>query len=61
MGLPVILAHGGPLGAALELGFVLVPILIFVVLSRISRRRREAEDPDETGTDAEADGDGERR
>ncbi len=39
-----ILAHGGGAGAALEVGFVLVPVAIFAVLSRISRRRREQEE-----------------
>ena len=42
------LAHGGALGAAFEMGFVVVPILIFVVLSRVSKRRQEAEEGDDT-------------
>ena len=42
-----LLAHGGPAGAALEVGFVLVPIIIFVILSRVSPRRREAEEAEE--------------
>lgn len=42
------LAHGGALGAAFEMGFVIVPILVFVVLSRVSKRRQEAEEGDDT-------------
>lgn len=38
------LAHGGALGAAFEMGFVVVPILVFVVLSKVSKRRRDAEE-----------------
>jgi len=38
-----ILAHGGAAGAAAEALFVLVPIGIFAVLSRISKRRRDQE------------------
>ena len=39
-----VLAHGGVAGAALEFGFIVVPLIIFTVLSRISRRRREQEE-----------------
>ena len=41
------LAHGGALGAAFEMGFIVVPILVFIVLSRISKRRQEAEEGDD--------------
>ena len=50
------LAHGGAFGAAFEMGFIVVPILVFVVLSRISKRRQEAEEGDDTGEPDEADG-----
>ncbi|MGH9265500.1 MAG: hypothetical protein ACRD1D_12505 [Acidimicrobiales bacterium] len=39
-----VLAHGGVAGAAFELGFVVVPLVIFAVLSRISKRRRDQEE-----------------
>jgi hypothetical protein len=39
-----ILAHGGTAGAAAETVFVMVPIVIFALLSRTSRLRRERED-----------------
>ena len=45
------LAHGGALGAAFEMGFVIVPILVFIVLSRVSKRRREAEEGDDDADD----------
>ena len=47
-----VLAHGGALGAAFEMGFVVVPILVFVVLSKVSKRRRDAEE-DAGADDAE--------
>ena len=52
------LAHGGALGAAFEMGFIVVPILVFIVLSRISKRRQEAEEGDDTEDpdDLETDG-----
>lgn len=37
------LAHGGTAGAVAETAFVLVPIAVFAVLARVSRRRRERE------------------
>lgn len=49
-----ILAHGGALGAAFEMGFVLVPILVFVILSRVSKRRRDAEASEDDAEDAES-------
>ncbi|HEV2759507.1 MAG TPA: hypothetical protein VGV86_08080 [Acidimicrobiales bacterium] len=39
-----VLAHGGTAGAAVELLFVLVPVAVFALLARTSRRRREQED-----------------
>ena len=50
-----VLAHGGTAGAAAELLFVLVPVAIFALLARASRRRREQEDADavESGADEE--------
>ena len=41
-----VLAHGGTAGAAAELLFVLVPVAIFALLARASRRRREQEEAD---------------
>ena len=50
-----VLAHGGTAGAAAELLFVLVPVAIFALLARTSRRRREQVDAKaaEAGTDEE--------
>ena len=39
-----VLAHGGTVGAAAEILFVLGPVAVFALLSRASRRRRERED-----------------
>jgi hypothetical protein len=39
-----VLAHGGTVGAIAEGAFILIPIAVFAMLSRISRKRREAED-----------------
>jgi hypothetical protein len=39
-----VLAHGGTVGAAAEILFVLGPVAIFALLSRASRRRREREE-----------------
>lgn len=50
------LAHGGALGAAFEMGFIVVPILVFIVLSRISKRRQEAEEGDDTDDADETNG-----
>ena len=36
-----ILAHGGAAGAAIEIGFVLIPVLIFAVLAWWSKRKQE--------------------
>ena len=52
--LAAVLAHGGTAGAAVEMLFVLVPVAIFAVLSRASRRRREREEAAEVDTDPEA-------
>lgn len=39
-----LLAHGGTAGAIAEGAFILIPIVVFAVLARISRKRREAEE-----------------
>ena len=39
-----VLAHGGAVGAVAEGAFILIPIVVFAVLARISRKRREAEE-----------------
>jgi hypothetical protein len=51
----MILAHGGTAGAAAETVFVLVPIVVFALLSRTSRLRREREEA--AAVEAEADPD----
>ncbi len=38
------LAHGGTAGAVAEVAFIVVPIVLFALLSKVSRRRRERED-----------------
>ena len=40
------LAHGGTAGAVAEVAFIVVPIALFALLSKVSRRRREREDAD---------------
>lgn len=48
------LAHGGTAGAFAEAAFIVVPIAVFALLSRISRRRREREDAEaEAGADVD--------
>lgn len=47
-----ILAHGGTAGAMAESVFIIVPIVVFAWLARVSRKRREAEEA------AEAEGGG---
>lgn len=42
-----VLAHGGAAGAALEIGFILVPLIIFVILARVSKKRMEREEGEE--------------
>lgn len=44
MGAPGMLAHGGSAGAVFEVGFILVPIAVFAILSRVSKRRRDQAD-----------------
>lgn len=39
------LAHGGTVGAAAEIGFILVPVAIFWVLARWAKRRAAADEP----------------
>jgi hypothetical protein len=41
-----VLAHGGAVGAIAEGAFIVIPIVVFAVLARISRKRREAEEAD---------------
>ncbi len=41
------LAHGGAVGAAFEIGFILVPIIIFAILARVSKKRVEREEAEE--------------
>jgi hypothetical protein len=36
-----VLAHGGAAGAALEIAFLLVPVVIFVVLAWWSKRKQD--------------------
>lgn len=47
------LAHGGTAGALAETAFVLVPIAVFAVLARMSRRRREREEAEARAAGAE--------
>ena len=42
-----LLAHGGAAGAALEIGFIVVPIVIFVILAVLSKRRVAREEAEE--------------
>ncbi|HEX2118760.1 MAG TPA: hypothetical protein VHF91_06225 [Acidimicrobiales bacterium] len=49
------LAHGGTAGAVAETAFVLVPIAVFAVLARVSRRRREREQAEAVADAAEVD------
>ena len=42
-----VLAHGGAAGAALEIGFILIPIVIFLILARVSKRRVERDEAEE--------------
>jgi hypothetical protein len=44
-----VLAHGGAVGALAEGAFIVIPIVVFAVLARISRKRREAEEVEEPG------------
>lgn len=37
------LAHGGTVGAAAEIGFILVPVAIFWILARWAKRRAATE------------------
>ena len=39
-----VLAHGGTAGALAEGLFIVIPIVVFAVLARISRKRREADE-----------------
>jgi hypothetical protein len=53
MGAGAILAHGGAVGAAFEIGFILIPVVIFFVLARWSKRKQQEEEAEEAG-DGEA-------
>jgi len=44
-----VLAHGGTAGAIAEGAFIVIPIAVFAVLARISRKRREAEEAADAG------------
>ena len=52
--MPPVLAHGGTAGAIGEIAFVVVPIALFAVLARMSRRRREREEAAEAEAQTEA-------
>ena len=41
------LAHGGAVGAAFEIGFILVPVVVFAILARVSKKRVEQEEAEE--------------
>jgi hypothetical protein len=41
------LAHGGTAGAMVEVAFIVVPMVLFAVLSKVSRRRRDREEQGE--------------
>lgn len=43
MSLAALLAHGGAAGAAFEISFILVPVIIFAVLARWSKRKMDRE------------------
>ena len=45
-------AHGGAAGAAIEIAFILVPVIIFVILARVSKKRMEREEADEKEDEA---------
>jgi large-conductance mechanosensitive channel len=47
-----ILAHGGTAGAIGEVAFIVVPIVVFWVLSTVSRRRREREEAEAEAEEA---------
>ena len=47
--LMTVLAHGGTAGAVAEIAFILVPVIIFFVLARVSKKRMESEDAEEEG------------
>ena len=52
-----ILAHGGTAGAVAESAFIVIPIIVFAWLARVSRKRREAEEAAEAeggGPDSES-------
>ena len=52
-----VLAHGGTAGAAVEIAFIVVPVAVFAILSKVSKRRREREEAEAAQTEtAEADG-----
>ncbi len=42
-----VLAHGGAAGAAIEIAFILVPVIIFAILARVSKKRMEREEAEE--------------
>jgi flagellar biosynthesis/type III secretory pathway M-ring protein FliF/YscJ len=54
-----VLAHGGAVGAAFEAAFLIIPIGVFAVLSRIARKRAEEAEAAEEADDAEGEPDSE--
>ena len=46
-----VLAHGGAVGAAFEIGFILIPVVIFFFLARWSKRKAEQEEDEEGSED----------
>lgn len=50
--LALVLAHGGSVGLAFEIGFILLPVLIFAFLARWSKRKQQEVDA-EQGEEAE--------
>lgn len=51
---PTLLAHGGAAGLALEIGLLVVPIVVFVILAVWSgRRNRAAEEAEPPGAPPE--------
>ncbi|MCA1693018.1 MAG: hypothetical protein LC733_12795 [Actinobacteria bacterium] len=49
MSIAALLAHGGAAGAAFEISFILVPVIIFAVLARWSKRKMDREAAEEAG------------
>jgi hypothetical protein len=54
-----VLAHGGAVGAAFEAAFLIIPIGVFAVLSRIARKRAEEAEAAEEADEADGEPDSE--